>query len=150
MNIAVKEVFLTATIGCIPTFVVKYFEGMNELKSFVSSSIVAGYLFYYFLVFFAIHLTLCVVYWLFGWRLDKKHQIRTKGKIIYIGEVADGLLGIYRLITGLLFSIPIIWKLTEPSTLLNHQFIDLVGIALSFQVGVIAISSINALAKSKL
>lgn len=150
MNIVVKELFLTAAIGCVPSIIAKYFEGMNGLKSFVKSSIVADYLFYYFLVFFVLHVMFCVVFWLFGWRLDKERQIQIKEKINYLGEIGDGFLGIYRLIAGLLFSIPILWKLTEGNTLLTHQFIGLIGIALLFQVGVIAISRINAWAKSKL
>ena len=150
MNIVVKELLLTAAIGCFPVFIVKYFEGMTGLKSFVSSSIVADYLFYYFLFVFFVHVILCVVFWLFGWRLNKEQQIRIKEKIVCIGEVGDGLLGIYRLMAGFLFSIPIIWKLTEPNTLLVYQFIGLIGIALLFQVGVIFISSINVWAKSKL
>jgi hypothetical protein len=31
MNIVIKELLLTLAVGCFPVFIVKYFEGMEEL-----------------------------------------------------------------------------------------------------------------------
>ncbi|HDZ3746055.1 TPA: hypothetical protein RSW77_003582, partial [Vibrio cholerae] len=86
----------------------------------------------------------------YGYKFSPDKQKEAKQKIIYIGEVGDSTLGIYRLVSGLLFTIPILWKYMEPDTLTNLQFVVLVLYALLFLGGVISISSINLWAKSKL
>lgn len=150
MNIAIKEIVLVALTGCCPALLIQYNEGVNKLKDFVSGAIVPNYIFYYFVSFFLLHLFLTSFFWLYGYRFSPDKQKEAKQKIVYIGEVGDSTLGIYRLASGLLFVIPIVWKYTEPNTLTNLKFVGLISYALLFLVGVTAISNINFWAKSKL
>ncbi|WP_265435597.1 hypothetical protein [Aeromonas media] len=150
MKIAIKEIMLVALTGCSPALLIQYNEGVSKLKDFVSGAIVPNYIFYYFLSFFVLHLSLASFFWLYGYRFSPDKQKEAKQKIIYIGEVGDSTLGIYRLASGLLFVIPILWKFTEPNTITNLEFVGLTSYALLFLVGVIVISNINFWAKSKL
>ena len=150
MNITIKEIILVTMTGCIPALLIQHNEGFDKLKEFVSGAMVPNYLFYYFLSFFLLHLLLTSFCWLYGYRFSPDKQRGAKQKIIYIGEVGDSTLGIYRLASGLLFSIPIIWKYVEPDTLTNLQFFGLTSYAILFLVGVISISSINSWAREKL
>lgn len=150
MNITIKEITLVALTGCFPALLIQYNEGASKLKDFVSGAMVPNYLFYYFLTFFSLHLLLTIFFWLYGYRFNPDKQKQAKQKIIYIGEIGDSTLGIYRLVSGLLFAIPIVWKYYEPNTLTSLQFIGLTSYALLFLVGVIAISNIKNWAKSKL
>ncbi|BCS48082.1 hypothetical protein JUNP479_0752 [Aeromonas jandaei] len=150
MKIAIKEIILVALTGCFPALLIQYNEGVGKLKDFVSGAIVPNYIFYYFLSFFVLHLLLTTLCWLYGYRFSPEKQKEAKQKIIYIGEVGDSTLGIYRLASGLLFAIPIVWKFTEPNTITNLEFVGLTSYALLFLVGVTVISNINLWAKSKL
>lgn len=150
MKIAIKEIMLVALTGCSPALLIQYNEGVSKLKDFVSGAIVPNYIFYYFLSFFVLHLSLASFFWLYGYRFSPDKQKDAKQKIIYIGEVGDSTLGIYRLASGLLFVIPMLWKFTEPNTITNLEFAGLTSYALLFLVGVIVISNINFWAKSKL
>ena len=116
----------------------------------MSGAIVPNYIFYYFLSFFLLHLLLASFFWLYGYKFTPDKQKEAKQKIVYIGEIGDSTLGIYRLASGLLFSIPIIWKFNEPNTLTNLKFVGLTSYALLFLIGVTAISKINFWAKGKL
>ncbi|MEN3158718.1 hypothetical protein ABC502_10075 [Alkalimonas sp. NCh-2] len=150
MNITIKEIILVTMTGCIPALLIQHNEGFDKLKEFVSGATVPNYLFYYFLSFFLLHLLLTSFCWLYGYRFSPDKQREAKQKIIYIGEVGDSTLGIYRLASGLLFAIPIIWKWVEPDTLTNLQFFGLTSYAILFLVGVISISNINSWARKKL
>ncbi|MCD1224225.1 hypothetical protein B4926_18525 [Vibrio cholerae] len=149
MNVTLKEIILVAMTGCIPALLIQFNEGFIKLKEFAFGAIVPNYLFYYFLSFFLLHVLFTSFLWLYGYKFSPDKQKEAKQKIIYIGEVGDSTLGIYRLVSGLLFTIPILWKYMEPDTLTNLQFVVLVLYALLFLGGVISISSINLWAKSK-
>lgn len=150
MNVTSKEIMLVVMTGCMPALLIQFNEGFVKLKEFVSGAMVPNYLFFYFLLFFLLHVLLTAFWWLYGYKFSPEKQKEAKQKIIYIGEIGDSTLGIYRLASGLLFAIPIVWKCVEPETLTNLKFVVLVFYALFFLGGVISISSINAWAKSKL
>ncbi|ELG4677834.1 hypothetical protein DSL61_18240 [Vibrio cholerae] len=150
MNVTLKEIILVAMTGCMPALLIQFNEGFIKLKEFAFGAMVPSYLFYYFLSFFLLHVLFTLFLWLYGYKFSPDKQKEAKQKIIYIGEVGDSTLGIYRLVSGLLFTIPIMWKYMEPDTLTNLQFVVLVLYALLFLGGVISISSINLWAKNKL
>ncbi|KKO47576.1 hypothetical protein VT06_16320 [Arsukibacterium sp. MJ3] len=150
MNVTLKEIILVVMTGCIPALLIQFNEGFIKLREFVSGAMVPNYLFFYFLLFFFLHVFLTSFCWLYGYKFSPEKQKKAKQKIIYIAEIGDSFLGIYRLASGLLFTIPIVWKYVERDTLTDLQFAGLVSYALLLLGGVISISSINSWAKSKL
>ncbi|CCN70389.1 hypothetical protein [Vibrio nigripulchritudo] len=143
----IRELFLVIMTGLIPGVIVYCFDGVEGLKKFAEGATVANYLFFYFLLFFIAHVIFSTGSYYYGGKLSSEKRQKLKERVLMLGEVGDGLMGTYRLISGLLFFTPVIWKISDPNTLSYFQMLVLLGLSAAFFGGVAGISKVSRWAK---
>ena len=145
-----KEVILMFLVGVFPVLIIYFRGGVNSLKSFINFSIPPETIFFYFLAFFLAHALLAYISKPYIGNVPLERRDRVKQRIILFGDVGAGLLGIYRLVSGILLAGTILWKLTDPNTLTNMQFIGMLLISILFFTGVCLMSYFHNLANEQL
>ena len=141
-----SEVKLVFFLGVVPAFLSYYIGKMDGLKAFVEASSVAKVIFGYFLLAFIIHLVIAAYIKIHAWCSDDAHKRKIKFLTGITGPLSEGLLGIYRVASGILVILPILWKAHEPSGIELYKVIILVFLGLCFFIGTSLISYIIKLA----
>jgi di/tricarboxylate transporter len=141
------EAILVLLTGVALT-ILKYFEGgmdsVNELAGAVETN---GVVIYSSLLFLALAVISRHTRKNYGINVYHHKENMKFAEEVFEG-IGSGLLSIYRLIVGILITVPFLWRISEPATFkyINAGLIFLYGIA--FFIGLLILSWINNRSKS--
>jgi len=141
-EILISEIKLVSIMGIFPTLL-SYMAGQAEgLKLFIEAATVTYVLFGYFLFAFLLHVVVAGYVKFHAWCAEDTHKQKIKYLFGFTGPLSEGLLGIYRVSSGALLVLPILWKYHEPDTIELYQVVALEVIGLAFFFGTYSISSV--------
>lgn len=143
-SIILKEFLLSVVLGVLPALLSIGFGNVDGLKNFISASSVPNFLAVYFIIVLGIHVFIALYIYYHAWASRDEEKRKIKMISFVTGGVSEGMLGIYRLYSGILFIIPVILWAMESGTINLKLFVVMEILAMAFFGGACIVSLVAA------